>query len=334
MQTSQRNAILGMDVGGSNIFSVAYEVNTKTVLMEEKIDTEARNGYQFVLNKISKQILKFKKNLEEKNYNLIAIGLGIPGIIDKNTNIIELAPNLNWNRVSILEEIPLDKEIKNKIVLINDVNAGLYGELLVMPDKKPEIVVAFFCGTGIGGSIAINGEIITGAKGTAGEVGHMIVKRKGKKCMCGRKGCLEAYIGKWALNLKIRKNIDKNKSTVLKSFIDYDLEKTPIKSSTLRKAYLYRDPFTKKLLEKYYCSYLGIGISQVVNFINPELVILGGGIMEELGQYLIPHIQKYIEKYSVTKPPELLLAQLGDYAGPLGSAYYAYHQISKKLISL
>lgn len=329
MHFSNHNAILGIDVGGSNIFSVAYEVDTKTIIFEEKIDTEARNGYQFVLNKISEQILKFKQLLSEKNYNLIAIGLGIPGIIDKNTNTIEIAPNLNWNRVALLDEIKLDEDIKNKIVLINDVNAGLYGELIVMPEK-PEIVVAYFCGTGIGGAIAINGQIVTGVNGTAGEVGHMIVKKKGRKCLCGNKGCLEAYIGKWALNAKIQRNIIKNKNTLLKSLIQYDLAQTPIKSSTLKKAYLGGDAFTKKLLEKYYCSYLGVGISQVINFLNPEIIILGGGIMEELGKYLLPYIYKYIEKHSITRIPILHLAQLGDYAGPLGAAYYAYYQFIKK----
>jgi glucokinase len=324
----KKNALIGMDLGGSNIFTVAYDQETKEILYEEKIDTEARNGYKNVLKKIQEQILKFYEFLQEKNYNLLSIGLGIPGTVNPKEGIVYIAPNLNWNSVSILKDLHLSEELKSKICLINDVNAGLYGELIQLK-KIPDIVVAYFCGTGIGGAIAIKGEIIVGRNGSAGEVGHMMIKKKGKHCLCGKKGCLEAYIGKWALNAKIQKNIIKNKETILKNIIKYDLSKIPIKSSSLKKAYLSGDTFTRKLLEKYYCSYLGAGISQIVNFLNPDMIILGGGMMEALGQYLLPFINKYIEKYSISKPPTLYLAQLGDYSGPMGAAFYSYDYFKK-----
>ncbi|GIX43022.1 MAG: glucokinase [Leptospiraceae bacterium] len=326
---NQNIAIIGMDLGGSNLFSVAYDKELKEILYQEKIDTEARKGYKYVISKIASQIIKFQNLLKEKNYSIFSIGLGIPGTVDVSKGMVYMAPNLGWNHVSLLEDLELDKDLKSRICLINDVNAGLYGELISM-EKIPEIAVAFFCGTGIGGAIAINGQLITGINGSAGEVGHMIVKKKGKRCLCGRKGCLEAYIGKWALNVKIQRNIIKNEKTLLKKIIKYDLSKTPIKSSSLKKAYLEGDSYTRKLLEKYYCSYLGAGISQVINFINPEVIVLGGGIMEALGEYLLPYIYKYVEKFSITRPPKFYLAQLGDYAGPIGSAYYSYNYFIKQ----
>ncbi len=213
---------------------------------------------------------------------------------------------------------------------MNDVNAGFYGELHFF-DPKPNSAVAYFCGTGIGGGVYINGKLILGSKGSAGEVGHMVIRKKGKKCQCGKRGCLEAYIGKWALNAKIQRYFIKNKPTLLRNLIDYDLSKTPIKSATLKKAYKKRDRFTRKLLEKYYSYHLGVAISQAANLLNPEIVILGGGIMESLGEYILPNIYKYMEKHTIVEPPTLKLSRLGDYAGVLGVALYAKEKIKNKL---
>ena len=323
--TEKKIAVMGMDLGGSNLFSVVYDYSTREILFEEKIDTEAKKGYQHVLTNIANQIEKFKQIVERMGYELYSIGLGIPGILNLHKGIVTIAPNLGWKNANIIKDLGIPEEIKSRIVLMNDVNAGMYGELIHMA-KLPEIAVAYFCGTGVGGAIAINGRIITGVDGSAGEVGHMVIKKNGKKCLCGRKGCLEVYIGKWALNAKIQKVLEKN-DTLLKDIIKYDLTKTPIKSASLKKAYLQGDKFTRKLLEKYYASYLGVAISQVVNFINPDVVILGGGIMEALGEFLLPYIYKYIERYSITMPPTIFLAQLGDYAGPIGAAYYSFEHI-------
>ncbi len=322
-----KQACLGMDLGGSNLFSVAYDTTSGEPVLESKIDTEARSGYTHVIARIASQITEIERRLQDTGYTVTAIGLGVPGAVDADHGLIHIAPNLNWHGVHLVADLPVTDEIRKKIRLINDVNAGLFGELREI-NPVPACAVAYFCGTGIGGAIAFHGQLLTGVGGSAGEVGHMVIRKGGKRCQCGRRGCLEAYIGKWALNARIQRALIKNKATSLKQMIDYDLTKMPIKSATLKKAYAKRDSFTRKLLERHYAAYLAAGISQTVNLLSPDVVILGGGVMEALGDALLPAVYDRLEKHCLASVPTLRLATLGDYAGTKGAAYYAAGQMA------
>lgn len=162
-----------------------------------------------------------------------------------------------------------------------------------------------------------------GHGGGAGEVGHCVVRAGGKMQAGGVRGSLEAYIGKWALNARILRALEKGRSTALKDIIKYNLEKVPIKSGSLKKAYLANDAFTQKMMNEYYCRYLGIAIGQVCNLLQPEVIVLGGGIMEAMGTYLMPHIKEYARQHSIVQLPDLRLSVLGDFSGPRGAAYLA-----------
>ncbi|MCB1323544.1 MAG: ROK family protein, partial [Leptospiraceae bacterium] len=255
-------------------------------------------------------------------YKVSATGLCVPGVVSGQT--VRIAPNLGWSNVNPIEQLDLSAAGGNeRAVLVNDVNAGLIGELTVYQGIPP-ITLAYFCGTGVGGAVALNGELITGAQGGAGEVGHMVVRQgKRKPASGGIRGSLEAYIGKWSLNNKIQNALADGVKTELKSIIDYDLERTPIKSSSIKKAYNRGDDFTRQLMNEYYARYLGAAISQSANLLEPHLVILGGGIMEALGGKLLPHIKSHMEKHCMVEPPELRLAELADLAGPTGAAHLA-----------
>jgi glucokinase len=318
MNTASNESFLGIDVGGSNIFSVLFD-EKYNVLATDKVDTDARKGYESVIRKIKDRIALLEQKSAESGYRLAGIGAGVPGVVSGNGESVRTAPNLGWKNVRPLHDLGLTSRSGLNSVLANDVNAGLMGELTRIQDP-PEITVSYFCGTGIGGAIALGGKLVTGFDGGAGEVGHMIIHEDGLLCGCGRKGCLEAYIGKWALNDIIRNGIGRKK-TVLGEIINYDLDKKPVKSSSLKKAYEKGDEFTVDLMNNYYSRHLAAGISQVVNFINPGLVILGGGMIESMGPGLLPHIYKFVEEFSINTPPQLQLAALGDFAGPTGAAY-------------
>ncbi|MEQ9362909.1 MAG: ROK family protein, partial [Leptospirales bacterium] len=163
----------------------------------------------------------------------------------------------------------------------------------------------------------------TGARGGAGEVGHMVVRLGGRKMEHGVRGSLEAYIGKWALNRRVLERIESGKKTMLRDIIKYNLNKVPIKSSSLKKAYDAGDRFCVDLMQEHYSKYLGVGIAQSANLLDPEVVILGGGIMEAMGAKLLPVISKYLKRHTIGFPPELKLAELGDLAGPTGAAHLA-----------
>ncbi|MBX7056640.1 MAG: ROK family protein [Leptospirales bacterium] len=316
MQTAQA-AYLGIDLGGSNIYGVAFSPDFQP-LADAKCDTEARQGYEHVLERIRSQIELLLTASREQGYVPAAIGLCVPGVIEMEQDTVRTAPNLSWSEVRPLEQLALPLPGR----LINDVNAGLLGELDAM-QTKPSIAAAYFCGTGIGGAIWIHGRLLTGAHGGAGEAGHCVVRVGGRRPEGGIRGSLEAYIGKWALNRRIQARLESGKKTMLRELIDYNLNKTPVKSSSLKKAYEAGDRYTRELMEDYYARYLGVGISQCVNLIEPEMVVLGGGIMESLGRRLLPSIERHMRRHSLTSAPELRLAALGDLAGPRGAAVYA-----------
>lgn len=316
-------AVLGIDLGGSNIFSVAWDLNGQR-LAHCKLDTNARSGYDAVLNRIKKSALNISEQLEKTNHSIHAAGLCAPGVVRSVDGIITSAPNLGWdhvNPVNDLKNAPVFKELQS-FVLMNDVNAGLLGEISFMKNP-PQHAIGVFCGTGIGGAVYLNGKLHTGAFGGAGEIGHIVIRAGGKKQKKGINGSLESWIGKWALNQKIQNELAKKSSnTILKKLITYNLNKTPIKSSTLKKAFQKDDPFTIKLMN-YYAKFLGISLSQAANMLEPQMVILGGGIIEALGQDILPVIEKNLKSHCMVQIPKLQISQSGDDAGPRGVALRA-----------
>jgi glucokinase len=318
--TGKKKAYLGMDLGGSNLYSVAFDHELKPIF-HSKIETEAREGYLHVIDRVAGQIGSLKDRLDEEGHELSAIGLGVPGLVESSTGTVYVAPNLGWSHCKPVRDMDLPHNLKESITLLNDVNAGLKGELHQM--ERVNCAVAYFCGTGIGGAVSVRGKLLEGKEGAAGEVGHMVVQPGGRRCGCGRQGCLEAYIGKWALNAEIERAINGKNKTKLKSIISYNLKKQPVKSSSLKKAYEKGDHFTKDLMENHYCYYLAMGISQTCNLLAPDVVVLGGGIMEAMGEALLPSVERHLDGLCIGPVPGVRLAEMGDLAGPLGAALAA-----------
>lgn len=320
-------AYIGIDLGGSNSYAVAFDENL-TPVAEDKIDTEARDGYQHVIGRLTGQLARMQELISAAGFRLAGIGLGVPGVVSPDSGLVRTAPNLGWENVRPLRDLGLVTRTDVYSILVNDVNAGLIGELTRLRDV-PRMAVAYFCGTGIGGAVAVDGRLWLGMEGGAGEVGHMIVRAGGRECGCGRKGCLEAYIGKWSLNRRIQRHIEAGRKTILKELVDYNLKKVPVKSSSLKKAYEKEDRFVTSLMNDHYARFLAAGISQTVNLLQPDVIILGGGIMEALGTKLLPHITSRVSRYSIVAPSLLRLAELGDLAGPAGAAKVALQGAKK-----
>ncbi|MCB1172700.1 MAG: ROK family protein [Leptospiraceae bacterium] len=316
-------AWLGIDLGGSNIQAYAFDDHYQS-LGRHKVATMAREGYAAVLQRIADSILHFQTSLQEQGYHIAAIGLCVPGVIESGSERVRIAPNLGWEDVNPIQDLRQDLALDPglPIVLINDVNAGLLGELAVR-EEQPHSAVACFCGTGVGGAVYMHGQLVQGFRGSAGEIGHVVVRAGGKGQDKGVRGSLEAYIGKWALNAKIKRALKKKTRTALRELINYDLDTVPIKSSSLKKAWHANDAFTHKLMSEYYSRYLGIALAQVNNLIEPELIILGGGIIEALGEELLPHIEKTMARHCIAEAASIQLAALGDLAGARGAAQYA-----------
>jgi glucokinase len=249
--------------------------------------------------------------------NLSGAGIGIPGIINTKTGKVIRTPNMGLSGTNLQKQ--LERKLKIRCSLGNDVNLGTLGEKWLGAAKKAENVVGLFIGTGIGAGIIINNKLVTGSHGAAAEIGHMIIQNNGPKCNCGNIGCLEALVGRWAIERDIRREIDKGKKTILTKLINKKSDR--IKSRFLRKALQLHDALTIKIL-KTAAEQLGIACISIKHIFDPEMIILGGGVMEACGDFMLPIVKKIVKKdkfFSDIGTCEIVSSKLGDDAIVLGA---------------
>ena len=184
-----------------------------------------------------------------------------------------------------------------------------------------------YWGTGIGGGIIVDGKIVHGDSSTAGEIGHMIVAYDGKKCSCGRKGCFESYAAKWALTQNVYQRIKKGEKSQIEFKGDKPREEI-LKSSVIKKAYLANDPVLKEELLKS-VNYFGMGLANIVNLLNPEVIVIGGGMIESMEKELLPLICESLDRNKFPSAKyKIKTAELGDYSVLAGAAYFARQQLA------
>lgn len=297
---------LGIDIGGTNI--KAGIIYRDKVIKKVNLLTRGDDGPQECINQIKKAIRNFVKEAS-------TIGIGIAGIIDSKNGIVRYSPNLRgWQDVE-LGKI-LKKEFKIPVKILNDVNAILLGEYIYGAGRGYKNVFLFTLGTGVGGAVICEDRLLFGTNGFAGEFGHTVINFNGPKCLCGNYGCLERYVGaKYIVELAKRK-ISKVESRLK----DYK-ELTPkLIADEAKKG----DRVAKEVFEEI-AYYIGIGVSNIVNLFDPEVVIISGGI-SQAGKILFEPIRKIV-KERILGPNyrrlKIIPAKLGDDAGILGSAYFA-----------
>ena len=318
--------VIGVDMGGTKILSAVVNASGN-ILATAKLPTQAKDDTSIVIDRISDCIKEAFKKSEVSEDTIRAIGIGAPGPLDPETGVVIFAPNLGW------KDVPLKTELEERIgiptFVDNDVNVGTLGEHTYGAGRGVDNVVGIFVGTGIGGGIILNGELFHGASKTAGEIGHIIVQEGGPKCGCGNRGCLEALASRTAMTKQLRNGIlKKGKKSVITKLTDGDLQQ--IRSGTLAKALRSKDKLTQNVFRKA-TKYLGVGIGSIVNFLNPDMIVLGGGVVEALDKDFIKDIRKAAKKYALPdtlKGVQIVRAQLGDDAGVLGAAALARQRLN------
>lgn len=310
----------GIDLGGSKIFSLVIDGNGN-VLGRAKVKTGGNDKFENIL----KRIMQCYEAALEKSHighnDIKAIGLAVPGAVDTVHGTLIYAPNLSISDIPLSQV--LHEKTKKPVYIDNDANMGIFAEYHKGAAAKFDSVYGLFVGTGIGGGYVRNGEIIRGYNYTAGEVGHMIVKIDGPKCGCGRNGCLEAIAGKLGIVNYIDKQVTKKKQKTMLTAIKPDWKKG-IGSKALKKCYENNDPVVCEAIKKA-TKALGIGVANLINTIGIEAIVIGGGLYEELGKYLLPEVEKYMHKYSISNGSinvKLLLSELGDDAVAFGAAWF------------
>lgn len=315
-------------MGGTKI--LASVINSKEgIIARLKKPTNIEAGTKTYVKDIADIVTKLIQNSKLKKENIVAVCLGVPGSVNPHTGIIGLAPNLglkNFNMKSKLEKV-----IPYPILIENDVNLGALGIKYYGVGKKSTNMLAVFIGTGIGGGIIIDNKIYRGKNFVAGEIGHMLVQKDGPKCGCGKNGCFEAIASRTAIVNNIISDIKKGKKkSVLSDLIKSNQR---IKSGALRQAIDAGDKVvTNRITEA--CETIGDVLASITNLMNFDMIVLGGGVIEALEDYILPIIKKEFQNHVLAdsaKGIKIVASKLGDDAAIYGGLALAEEFLGVKV---
>jgi glucokinase len=318
---SKAEYVVGVDLGGTKILSGLFD-NSLECVGTAKVSTKAQRGVEAVIERIDRSVRDAVDEADLSLKQVAGLGIGAPGAVDFKTGTVIFAPNMEgWKDVPLKKE--LEKHLGVPVFVENDANIAVLGVQVAELKSKPQDVVGIFVGTGIGGGLIVRGELYSGFNHTAGEIGHMVVDVNGPKCGCGNKGCFEAVASRTAIFQRIKAGIKDGEKTLLTEMLGDGLE--DLRSGDLRKAIRRGDKFVSKIVEQA-AEYIGIGVANLVNVLGPEVVVLGGGVIEALSDEMMSVITKTAKEHAMPgtiKGVEIVASKLGDSAGITGAAVLA-----------
>ena len=310
--------VIGIDIGGTNLRGGLVD-SQGNIIKRMKILSEADQGIDKLIDNLAGFITDISQG--EKVYD---IGIGIPGIIDSKDGIITEAPNiLNVNDYplrSVLDE-KLGGDIN--VVIENDANSAALGEWWMGASKNVNSMLMITMGTGIGGGIVLDNKLWTGASGMAGEIGHITIYPDGAKCNCGNYGCLESYASATAIRRMVHEGLeDERLSTSLRENIkNVEIEDIPL---IVMEAASAGDDFSLSIWHRVGVA-LGIGIASLINLLNVEMVVIGGGVSNAWDLFIETTYEE-ARRRAFHAPMEVAKIERGslkDDAGILGASYLA-----------
>jgi glucokinase len=321
MPDDGKDFLLGVDLGGTKILAGVFDAkfNLKGTA---KLSTKADRGVEAVINRIARCVNEAVDECDLSLKQLRGVGIGAPGAVDSDSGRVIFAPNLpGWKDIPLKKE--LEKELGVPVFAGNDCNVCTLGTFDREYKAKPKNLVGVFIGTGIGGGLVINGDLYAGHNLTAGEIGHMVIEVNGPKCGCGNRGCLEALASRTAIFRKIQSAVKDGQKTILTDMLGDDL--ADMRSGDLRKAIRKGDKFVEKIVEEA-AEYAGIGVANLINILNPEIVVVGGGVIEALENEVMPSLLKAVKEHVMPGTMDgikIEASKLGDHAGITGAAVLA-----------
>ncbi len=308
---------VGVDFGGTKILAGVVNINTGRLASTGKKKTRQVQEHEDIVKRIIAVIDESLSEAGVEAKKLTGIGIGAAGQINRQKGILINAANIGAQDVALAQ--PLSEHYGVPCVLGNDVEIATLGELNFGAGRKCDHFVCIFVGTGIGSGIVEKGQIYRGATGTAGEIGHMVLDPYGRPCGCGAYGCLEAYASRTAIAKSILAELNRGSDSMIRDKID--LTKGILRSKAISDAVDAGDELVLKSVSQA-AEFLGMGLASVLNFYNPERIILGGGLIEAVDLYF--HLAVKYAKQQALKVPakkiEIVKAELGDYAGIIGAA--------------
>ena len=321
-----KKLFIGVDVGGTKLLAAIID-SRGAVYQTKKVPTPRRKSGTVVAAAIANLINSLIKENGLSTRSLYGIGLAIPGVVDTEAGKVLLTPNMPLSGICIGPY--LEEKCKVPVFIENDVNLGTLGETWMGAARKAHTTVGIFVGTGIGAGIVIDKQLHSGYRHAAGEIGHMVMQQGGPLCGCGNRGCLETYASRTAIERAIREGVEAGDKSVVNKLTDGDL--SVIKSGTLNKALKQEDKLVTSVVKDAAVT-LGYACLSVRHLLDPDAIILGGGVIEACGGFIIPIVQQIVNLHSLPGAKEknvVIPSVLGDNAVILGATALVKQMISK-----
>ena len=313
--------IAGVDLGGTNIVVGLLPIEGGEVLGLRSMPTDSGRGAKFVVDRIIGMvehcIADVLASHDGTRDQIAGVGIGSPGPLDRRTGTVINTPNLGWRN------FPLRDLISNAVhlpaTLDNDANCATYGEWWLGAGRGTRALVGLTLGTGIGGGIVLNGEIFHGCSDVAGEIGHMTIDSNGRRCKCGNYGCLEQYASGPAIALRAVEGIEAGAETVLVEMVNGRMD--DITAATVYEATVQGDAYATEVM-KDTAKFLGAGVASIINVLNPEMVVIAGGVTRA-GDTLFEPLRAEVRRRAFKSAQEcckIVSAELPGTAGVVGAA--------------
>jgi glucokinase len=309
----------GIDLGGTKIQAVVVG-DGNDVRGQARLPTPKDGGPDGVIAAMAGAVRSAAQEAKVETSALEGVGIGSPGEVNPDAGTITNAYNVvpDWNRTIEVGDL-LAKDLGTRIGLGNDVRVATTAEFELGAGKPYRSLLGVFWGTGVGGGIILDGRPWLG-RGAAGEIGHMVVRRNGARCTCGREGCMEAYSGRRAMELEARRRMKQGEKTHLFKIMERK-NRTALTSGVWAEALEHHDVLATDLIDRAIAA-LGAGIASAVNLLDVEAVVIGGGLGTRLGEPYVARIEKEMRPHLFVdaRPPAVHVAELGDLGGAIGAS--------------
>ena len=320
--------VLGVDLGGTKVLAGVIDIETGRVLATEKKRTRAEHGPSDIVERLIESAKKAVVASGVSHDEIDIMGIGVAGQLDRERGLILNAPNLaNMTNMPLADIVR--RRLHHDVYLYNDVEAAAGGEAAFGAGEGHGDFVVIFVGTGIGGMVYRDGQPYSGTSHTAGEIGHMVIDHNGRICSCGGVGHLEAYASRTAIVKYILAAMNLGRESVLSSVATEINPNDPggsgIRSGSIATALEKKDALVEEAI-RVGAEYLGSGLCSIINFYNPPLIILGGGLIEAVDPFFQAAARRAHEMslHVPSKAVEIKKAGLGDNAGIVGAAALAH----------